>query len=46
MTVAGLSLIGVLFLPGSFSLRDIVNSQAGWHWNICIADRSWHFLLI
>src|SRR5689334_9956339 len=29
----GLSLIGVLIGAGSFSLRDIVNSQAGWHWN-------------
>jgi NADH-quinone oxidoreductase subunit H len=30
----GLSLIGVLIGAGSFSLRDIVNSQAGWHWNL------------
>jgi NADH-quinone oxidoreductase subunit H len=36
----GLSLVGVLIKSGSFSLRDIVNSQAGhfWgfipHWNI------------
>jgi NADH-quinone oxidoreductase subunit H len=32
----GLSLVGVLILTGSFSLRDIVNHQAGgfWHWNI------------
>jgi NADH-quinone oxidoreductase subunit H len=29
----GLSLIGVLILSGSFSLRDIVNSQSGWFWN-------------
>jgi NADH-quinone oxidoreductase subunit H len=32
----GLSLIGVLILSGSFSLREIVESQSGhfWHWNI------------
>ena len=31
----GLSLVGVLLLTGSFSLREIVNHQAGgfWHWN-------------
>jgi NADH-quinone oxidoreductase subunit H len=29
----GLSLIGVLIGAGSFSLRDIVNSQARYHWN-------------
>jgi NADH-quinone oxidoreductase subunit H len=31
----GLSLVGVLILTGSFSLREIVNHQAGafWHWN-------------
>src|SRR6202035_3096213 len=28
----GLSLIGVLMLSGSFSLRDIVNAQAGTFW--------------
>ncbi len=32
----GLSLIGVLILSGSFSLREIVNAQAGGvlHWNV------------
>src|SRR5947209_12213708 len=30
----GLSLIGVLIAAGSFSLREIVNSQAHYHWNI------------
>jgi len=30
----GLSLIGVLIFSGSFSLREIVNSQAHGHWNI------------
>ena len=30
----GLSLIGVLIGAGSFSLREIVNSQAGYHWNL------------
>ena len=32
----GLSLVGVLILTGSFSLREIVNHQSGafWHWNI------------
>jgi NADH-quinone oxidoreductase subunit H len=30
----GLSLIGVIIYAGSFSLRDIVNSQVHWHWNI------------
>ena len=31
----GLSLIGVLIISGSLSLREIVNQQAGpfWHWN-------------
>jgi NADH-quinone oxidoreductase subunit H len=29
----GLSLIGVLILTGSFSLRDIVQHQLGWFWN-------------
>ena len=29
----GLSLIGVLLLTGSFSLRDIVEHQQGWFWN-------------
>src|SRR3990167_3440559 len=28
----GLSLIGVLLMTGSLSLRDIVNNQAGFHW--------------
>jgi NADH-quinone oxidoreductase subunit H len=30
----GLSLIGVLIGAGTFSLREIVNSQAHWHWNL------------
>jgi len=30
----GLSLIGCLDFCRQLSLRDIVNSQAGWHWNI------------
>jgi NADH-quinone oxidoreductase subunit H len=30
----GLSLIGVLLAAGSFSLREIVDSQAHYHWNI------------
>jgi NADH-quinone oxidoreductase subunit H len=30
----GLSLIGVLIAAGSFSLREIVDSQAHYHWNI------------
>ena len=32
----GLSLVGVLMLSGSFSLRKIVEHQAGgfWHWNV------------
>ncbi len=30
----GLSLVGVLILSGSFSLRDIVNAQAGSYWHI------------
>jgi NADH-quinone oxidoreductase subunit H len=31
----GLSLVGVLIISGSLSLREIVNQQAGpfWHWN-------------
>ncbi len=29
----GLSLVGVLMLTGSFSLRDIVEHQQGWFWN-------------
>ena len=28
----GLSMIGVLLMTGSLSLRDIVNNQAGYHW--------------
>ena len=28
----GISIIGVLLLTGSLSLRDIVNNQAGYHW--------------
>ena len=32
----GLSLIGVLILAGSLSLRDIVEAQRHWHWNL------WH----
>jgi len=28
----GLSIIGVLLLTGSLSMRDIVNNQAGYHW--------------
>jgi NADH-quinone oxidoreductase subunit H len=30
----GLSLIGVMIMAGSFSLRDIVNAQAGSYWHI------------
>jgi len=30
----GLSLVGVLIFSGSFSLREIVESQRGWHWNL------------
>src|SRR6266404_5977609 len=30
----GLSLVGVLIFSGSFSLREIVESQLGWHWNL------------
>ncbi|HEY6765818.1 MAG TPA: NADH-quinone oxidoreductase subunit NuoH [Candidatus Sulfotelmatobacter sp.] len=30
----GLSLVGVLIMAGSFSLRDIVNSQAGVFWGV------------
>ncbi len=30
----GLSLVGVLILSGSFSLREIVNAQAGSYWHI------------
>jgi len=32
----GLSLVGVLMLTGSFSLRKIVEAQSGWfwHWNV------------
>jgi NADH-quinone oxidoreductase subunit H len=29
----GLSIVGVLIVTGSFSLRDIVDHQAGWFWN-------------
>src|SRR5579859_2838792 len=32
----GISLIGVLILAGSLSLRDIVEAQRHWHWNL------WH----
>jgi NADH-quinone oxidoreductase subunit H len=32
----GLSLVGVIMMSGSLSLREIVNQQAGgiWHWNV------------
>ncbi len=30
----GISLIGVLILAGSLSLRDIVEAQRHWHWNL------------
>src|SRR3954469_5995942 len=30
----GLSLVGVLILSGSFSLREIVNAQAGSYWHV------------
>ena len=30
----GISIIGVLLLTGSLSLRDIVNNQAGYHWGL------------
>jgi NADH-quinone oxidoreductase subunit H len=40
----GLSVVGVLILSGSLSLRDIVVHQAGnaWHWNIL--NGGWQFV--
>ncbi|HUX37296.1 MAG TPA: NADH-quinone oxidoreductase subunit NuoH [Rectinemataceae bacterium] len=32
----GMSAIGVVMLGNSLSLRDIVEAQAGWHWNIFV----------
>lgn len=30
----GLSIIAIVMLSGSLSLRDIAGQQAGWHWNV------------
>ncbi len=30
----GLAIVPVIMKTGSLSLRDIIDSQAGWHWNI------------
>jgi len=30
----GLAIVGVVMMTGSLSLKDIVNHQAGWHWNV------------
>ena len=30
----GMSLVAILMMTGSLSLRDIVESQQGWHWNV------------
>lgn len=32
----GLSIIGVVMLTGSLSLKDISAAQSGWHWNILV----------
>ncbi|MBV8206048.1 MAG: NADH-quinone oxidoreductase subunit NuoH [Acidobacteria bacterium] len=41
----GLSLIGVLIGAGSFSLREIVNSQAGYHWNLWYRGQVFAFFI-
>src|SRR5437868_11373526 len=37
----GLSLVGVIIMSGTLSLREIVNSQAGpfWHWNFFLGGQ-------
>src|SRR6185436_14088600 len=30
----GLSIIALIMMTGSLSLKDIADSQAGWHWNV------------
>jgi NADH-quinone oxidoreductase subunit H len=42
----GLSLIGVLILTGSFSLRDIVDAQRHLHWNIFLQPVAFFTYLI
>jgi NADH-quinone oxidoreductase subunit H len=42
----GLSLVGVLILAGSFSLRDIVESQRHLHWNIFLQPVAFFTYLI
>jgi NADH-quinone oxidoreductase subunit H len=42
----GLSLVGVLILAGSFSLRDIVDAQRHLHWNIFLQPVAFFTYLI
>jgi len=42
----GLSLVGVLILAGSFSLRDIVDAQRHLHWNILLQPVAFFTYLI
>ncbi len=42
----GLSLVGVLILSGSFSLRDIVEGQRHFHWNIFLQPVAFFTYLI
>lgn len=42
----GLSLVGVLIVAGSFSLRDIVDSQRHLHWNIFLQPVAFFTYLI
>jgi NADH-quinone oxidoreductase subunit H len=42
----GLSAIGVVMLGDSLSLRDIVEAQPGWHWNVLVQPLGFLVFLI
>ena len=42
----GLALLSVVLISGSFSLNDIVRSQANWHWNLFLQPLGFIIFLV